>query len=89
MSVYLIALTGEDAGAWEKIRSEWPERHHFINDTLALLSISNGISASSTISERVGIGIDVSGIVIRIHASEDIAGFLPTSAVDWLKATEL
>lgn len=90
MSVYLVAITSEDSEAWEKIRREWPERHHFINDTLALISISNGISASSTVSERIGIGVDVSsGIVIRIHTSGDIAGFLPTSAADWLKATEL
>ena len=92
MSVYLVALTDENEGAWKKIRDEWPERHHFINTTLALIAITNGISASSTVSERVGIGADPdhpSGMVVRISESGDIAGALPTSAVDWLKAAKL
>ena len=92
MSVYLVALTREDEGAWERIRAAWPERHHFVNETLALISISKGISASSTISERVGISAGAespSGMIIRIHAEDDIAGALSTSAVDWLKATDL
>ena len=92
MSVYLVALTSENVGAWQTIRDEWPERHHFVNETLALISISNGVSASSTVSERVGISPESnhpSGMVVRIGASEDIAGVLPTSAVDWLKAAKL
>ena len=92
MPVYLVALTSENAGAWQRIKDEWPERHHFINETLALISISNGISASSTVSERVGISAEAdhpSGMVVRIGEGEDIAGALPTSAVDWLRAAQL
>ena len=89
--IYLVALTEQDADVWTKIKSEWPERHYIINETLAFVSISpNGVSAPSSICERVGINAEMGkalGLVLRVNPSA-LAGALPTPAVDWLREAQ-
>ena len=91
MTVYLVALTGKDDEAWTKIKAEWPERHYMISDTLAFVSVSpNGVSAPSSICERIGINAaagNALGLVLRINLSA-LAGTLPTPAVDWLREAQ-
>ena len=87
MQIFLIALVSPHVGAWNAVRREWPNRHHIINDTLAMVSPKSGaIFTSSKIEKTIGISTadeDATGIVIPLG---DHSGTLPTDAVDWIRA---
>ena len=87
MTVYLVALAEQDKEVWKRIKAEWPENHHPLSNTLAMVAIpSNGVSAPSSVAQRIGIGDgeDCLGIVLKMDSS-NASGWLPTAAVDWFE----
>ena len=89
MPLFMVALVRPDEGAWAKIKSEWPDRHHFVNDRIAFISIpKEGIATSSSIVSTIGISREAEGATGVVAPIEipGTAGVLPTAAIDWLKA---
>ena len=82
MSVYLVALTQPNEQVLERVEELWGGRHFQITNTLILVSPST--SSPGAMAQQIGISVDegkASGIVIEMP--ENIAGALPSTAVDW------
>lgn len=86
MSVFLVALSEPDTGAWISVQTEWPEHHLLISDTLALVA-PPGIQTTSEIQGIVGIRAELNtptGMVIELVEGK-YNGVLPANTVDWLR----
>ena len=86
MRVFLIALTEPHAGTWGKLKQRWPDRHHIVTETLAMVSPVGGITTSGQIGKSIGISSsedDATGIVLPLTGH---SGSFPSDAVDWMNA---
>ena len=89
MSTYMVALVRPNEATWAKIKSEWPDRHHFVSDAIAFIAIpKEGVATPSSIVKTIGISSDAkdaSGVVTPIEVP-GAAGTLPMAAIEWLQA---
>lgn len=81
MSTFLIILDRPDKEAWEKIKNDWPAPNHHIHDD-RIAFVVDGTLLTADISEKVGIGSEMGGIVSQI---DFYSGHTSSSLVEWLK----
>ena len=81
MAIYLIVLDRPNNGAWEKVKNNWPAPNHFIHDDRVAVILDDKL-LTSDVSEKVGIGNGVSGIVSQM---DFYSGHTSSRFVEWLK----
>ena len=85
MSLYLIALQEPNSSVEKKLKSEWPNHHFRISDTLYFVS-AKGVATAQTIRERIGISTDRNAPWGLVAPMAKTSGVLSGEAVDWYRA---
>ena len=83
MSTFAVYLHQPDAGAWEAIRQNWPNRHFILDERVAFVA-PEGIVLTSDVAKTVGVATDADsrlGIVLEISA---YFGFDRNDLWEWL-----
>ena len=87
MTLYAIILTRPNEGAWAKVRSNWEDDHHIVDDRLAIVKEDSN-TLTAIIAEKIGMDSrgDASGIVVQM---DYFSGRTLSSLVEWInKARE-
>ena len=79
MNIYTIILQNPSESAWSNIKTNWPNNHHILDERMAFVSGDNLLTKD--ISEKIGIGKDLPGIVIQM---DYYSGFGNSSLVEWM-----
>ena len=86
MSIFLVALNEPNAGAWERLKAEWPKpRSYILTDRLAFVSPEEPV-LTEDVGDIVGMNDehDVTGFVTEIQYGA-INGWNRQALWEWLR----
>ena len=85
VSLYLVALTEPSLKVEKKVKSEWPDHHFRVSETLYFVA-AKGVATAQTIRERLGITTDRKAPWGIVAPMVKTSGVLSGEAVDWYRA---
>ena len=84
MSIYVIFLERPNVAAWNQVRHMWPNRHHIVHETVALVAPEE-VTLTREIAVAVGIASEsttgATGLVVEFAHHY---GFADRALVEWL-----
>lgn len=83
MTIYAIVLNEPNEAAWRQVKSEWPDRHYIVTDSLAFVA-PEGFILTEDIAEAIGMDErgGVTGVVIEVTS---YSGFNKPGLWEWAR----
>ena len=83
MSTFAVYLHQPDQGAWDAIRTNWPNRHFILDDRVALVAPA-GVTLTADVAKAVGMDAETGsrlGLVVEVST---YFGFNRSDLWEWL-----